>query len=143
MKKIPDEKIFSGNAELPRVYYKYLWLLGQFIQHALLYLQGIKVIEPPELKPFYPDKNMAELIDIQRELYGCKFNWKTGELIVKYAEKFFDISSEAKELIANNVSDQMVDLLGFDDRGFDFNKACNKAITKIIDNITNGQKNPL
>ncbi|MFX1295525.1 MAG: hypothetical protein ACFFD2_11840 [Promethearchaeota archaeon] len=143
MKKISDNKYQSENFELHQVYYKYLWLLGQFIQHSLFYLQGIRVPDPPELKMFYPDKEPAELINIHREIYGCKFNWKTGDLIVSYRNNQFNISLEAKKIIANNVSNKLVDLLSFDDNAFDFNSACDKAVKNIIDSITNGQKKPL
>ncbi|MFX1298176.1 MAG: hypothetical protein ACFFD2_25400, partial [Promethearchaeota archaeon] len=93
MKKISDKKVCSENSDLHRIYYKYLWLLGQFIQHSLLYLQGIRVPEPPELKIVYPNKNPADLINIQREIYGCKFNWETGALIVCYGDENFDITT--------------------------------------------------
>jgi len=109
----------------------------------LLYLQGVKIPDPPELKQIYPDKNPVELIEIQREIYGCKFDWKMGSIIVVYKDAQFDVSLEAKEIVANTTSDKLVDLLGFDDKGFDFNTACNTAIKKIIDNITNGDKKPL
>ena len=128
---------------MPHIYYKYLWLLGQFIQHSLLYLQGIRIPEPPELKAVYPDKHPGELIDIQRELYGCKFDWKTGAVIVSYGDDIYDVSSEAKAIIAENVSNKLVDLLGFDDKGFNFNNACNLAVDSIIVAITHGEKKPL
>jgi len=137
------KNISVKNFEFPHLYYKYLWLLGQFVQHSLLYLQGIDIPEPPELKSLYPDKSPAELINLHRDLYGCKFNWKTGMLIVKYGKNQFDISIEAKEIIINNVSDKLSDCIGFDDRGFDFNRACKSAIRKIIELITNGQKQPI
>jgi hypothetical protein len=129
--------------QLPQICYKYLWLLGQFIQHSLLYLQGIRVPEPRELAFQYPRAHPGELINIQRELYGCQFDWATGTLIVRYKDIQFDVSVEAKEIVANNISNKMVDLLGFDDKGFDFNSASNDAIGKIIEKIRDGNKAPL
>jgi hypothetical protein len=125
------------------VYYKYIWLLGQFIQHTLLSFQGVRIPDPPELKEFYPDKNPAELINIQRELYGCQFDWETGELIVKYDENLFDISVEASKIIAENVSGNVVDCFSFDDNGFNFYKASRQAVEDIINYIKNGEKKPL
>lgn len=141
MRKISDDLIHFENSELPQIYYKYLWLLGQFIQHSLLYLQGIRVPEPPELAFAYPDKHPGELINIQREFYGCQFDWDTGTLIVGYKDDQFDVSVEAKDIIAKNVSNRLEDVLGFDDKGFDFNHACDEAI-EIIENIKNGSKSP-
>ena len=83
-------------------------------------MQGIRVPEPPELQEEYPDKNPAELINLQREIYGCKFDWKTGSVIVSYKEAQLDVTSEAMEIVANTASKNKVDLLGFDDKGFDF-----------------------
>ena len=129
---------------MPQICYKYLWLLGQFIQHSLLYLQGIRVPEPRELAPQYPQANSpSELINIHRELYGCQFDWATGTLIVRYKDQKFDVSVEAKEIVANNISNKMADLIGFDDKGFDFNSACNIAIGKIIEMIRDGNIAPL
>lgn len=143
MRKISDVKDAQDETDLPHRYYKYLWLLGQFIQHSLLYLQGVRIPDPIELKDSFPDKNPAELIDIQREIYGCKFNWKTGSLVVCYKDDQFEISSEAKEIIAKTVSNNIVDLLGFDTRGFDFNRACSEAVENIIECIKKGQMQPL
>ncbi len=64
-------------------------------------------------------------------------------MIVSYEEHEFDVSVEAKEIVANNISNKMVDLLGFDDKGFDFNSASNDAIGKIIEKIRDGTKAPL
>ena len=99
--------------------------------------------EPPELQEEYPDKNPAELINLQREIYGCKFDWKTGSVIVSYKDAQFDVTSEAMEIVANTASKNKVDLLGFDDKGFDFNTACHVAIKNIIDDILSGQKESL
>ncbi|NVM31498.1 MAG: hypothetical protein HWN65_21850 [Candidatus Helarchaeota archaeon] len=143
VKKISDIKDIQDEVNLPHIYYKYIWLLGQFIQHSLLYLQGVRVPDPPELKERFPDKNPAQLIDIQREIYGCKFNWETGSLIVCYKDDLFEITSEAKEIVAANVTSDLAACCGFDDRGFDFNRACNKAVEKIIENITSGETQPL
>jgi hypothetical protein len=140
--KITDNAI-KTKQQLPQICYKYLWLLGQFIQHSLFYLQSIRVPEPRELAPQYPHAQPAELINIQRELYGCQFDWRTGTLIVRYKDQKFDVSVEAKEIVADNVSNKMADLIGFDDKGFDFNSACNNAIGKIIEVIRDGNKPPL
>ncbi len=128
---------------LPRFYYRFVWLLGQFIQHSLLSHQGIRVPDPPELRSIYPNKNPAELINIQRELYGCKFNWYTGALVVSYGESDFDITVEAHEIVANNVDGKITNYIAFDTRGFDFNQACFRAVTEIINQIRTGQKVPL
>ncbi len=128
---------------LPHRLYRYLWLLGQFIQHSLLYLQGVRIPDPPELKEQYPDKNPAELINIQHELYGCKLNWETGTLIVVYKDNQYDISSEAQKIVAATANDDMLAICSFDDRSFDFNTACNEAVKNIIENITTGQMVPL
>jgi hypothetical protein len=141
--KISDKKYIPEDSGFPQVYYKYLWLLGQFVQHSLLYLEGVRVPEPPELKPLYPDKDPAELINLQRELYGCQFDWDTGSVIVKYHDSVFDISTEAKKITIQYASKHLADLLGFDDNGFDFNKACTKAVEIIINHITSGQKKPM
>lgn len=123
---------------MPQICYKYLWLLGQFIQHSLLYIQGIRVPEPRELTPQYPGALPAELINIHRELYGCQFDWRSGTLIVRYKEQKFDVSGEAKAIVADNISSKMADLIGFDDKGFDFNSACNNAVG-IIEKIRDGK----
>lgn len=143
MKKISEVNDKQDEVNLPHVYYKYIWLLGQFIQHSLLYLQGVRIPDPPELKESFPDKSPAQLIDLQREMFGCKFNWETGSLIVCYKDDQFEISSEAKEIVAANVTSNRAACCGFDDRGFDFNRACNKAVEDIIENITNGQMQSL
>ena len=143
MKKISKSKEFHEDVKFPHIYYKYLWLLGQFIQHSLLYVQGIRVPEPPELKEVYPDKNPAELIDMQRELYGCKFDWDTGSVIVNYKDEQFDVSEAAKEIVAVTANRDKIACCGFDDRGFDFNRACNIAVKAIIESIIAGQVKPL
>lgn len=143
VKKISKPNEPKSDVILPHRLYRYLWLLGQFVQHSLLYLQGVHIPDPPDLKEAYPDKNPAELIDIQRELYGCKLNWKTGSLIVVYENSQYDISVEAQKIVAATANDDMLACCSFDDRSFDFNTACNEAIKKIIENITTGQKAPL
>lgn len=141
--KISEKKELDNSSDLPRFYYRFVWLLGQFIQHCLLSTQGIRVPGPPELKSIYPNKNPAELINIQRALYGCKFDWATGALIVSYGEKNFDITSEVQEIIANTVDGRITDYIAFDTRGFDFNQACNYAVTHVINQIQAGVKPPI
>ncbi|NVM54094.1 MAG: hypothetical protein HWN66_10375 [Candidatus Helarchaeota archaeon] len=143
MKKISKSNEIQEETNLSHIYYKYLWLLGQFIQHSLLYLQGVRIPDPPELKKRFPKKNAAELINLHREMYGCKFNWKTGSLIVVYKDDQFEISSEVKEIVANNIKADFIACCGFDYRGFDFKKASSTATKKIIENITTGQLKPL
>jgi len=64
-------------------------------------------------------------------------------VIVRFKDNRFDVSAEAKEIVANNISNKLADLIGFDDKGFDFNSACNNAIGKIIEMIRDGNKTPL
>ncbi|MHA1278105.1 MAG: hypothetical protein ACTSQI_12425 [Candidatus Helarchaeota archaeon] len=142
MTKISNESI-RADSKLPRFYFRFVWLLGQFIQHSLLSHQGIRVPDPPELKSLYPNKTPTELINIQRELYGCKFNWNTGALVVSYGENNFDITLEAQEIVAKNVDGKITTYIAFDTHGFDFNRACLHAETEIINQIKNGQKVPL
>lgn len=136
-------KKFSNNRYLPRIYFKYLWLLGQFIQHSLLYLQGVRVPEPPELKEQFPDKNPAELINLHREIYGCKFDWKTGALVVSYQESQFEVTAEAEKIVSRTINPDIIACCSFDDRGFDFNTACNEAVKDIIEVIKSGEMEPL
>ncbi|MHA1264111.1 MAG: hypothetical protein ACTSRS_02650 [Candidatus Helarchaeota archaeon] len=129
--------------DLPNRYYKYLWLLGQFIQHSLLYLQGIRIPEPPELRVRFPDKSPAELIDLHRDLYGCRFDWATGSLIVCYKDDRFEITTEAKKIVATTINPDRIACCSFDDRGFNFNQACGMAVDEIITCITSGKFKPI
>lgn len=143
VRKISKPNELERDSILPHRLYRYLWLLGQFIQHSLLYLQGVRIPDPPELKDVYPDKDPAELINIQHELYGCKLDWNTGTLIVVYKDNQYDISSEAQNIVATTANDDMLAICSFDDRSFDFNTACSEAVKKIIESITTGQIAPL
>ncbi len=122
--------------DLPSYLKKYAWLLGQFIQNYLLKIEGIRKLKVEELKVHYPELNIGELINKQRELYGVYFDWDSLECYVKYKGKKYNITDEIIEIVIKNTDKDFLNNIGVDTRGFDiitaFKEATNTIISRII-----------
>lgn len=133
---------------LNQIYFKYIWLIGQYIQKLLYSLEGKKTKTPLELvgeKKFYDlDPNekikiMTNSINQIHKEYGCKFNWK-DKLIVEYKGKEFEIFKELKEIVINCIIGDEMDALDFSTSGIDFNKACKEASRYLVHEIIEKEK---
>ncbi|NVM03728.1 MAG: hypothetical protein HWN67_15460 [Candidatus Helarchaeota archaeon] len=120
------------SAFLPKIYFKFFWLLGQKVQHSLLLREGIDIPSPDELRGKF--RTTSDMLNYRQSKFGCKFDWNS-KLFVTYKGRSYNIFKEIKEIITECITGDIKDAIGFDVRGIDFPRACKMANSRIIDKI--------
>lgn len=116
--------------------------MGMFIQHTLLFIEGIKIPSVEEILNSSPELTVADAINLQRDIYGAEIDWDSLRIIVRFRGKRYDITEALIKIVNENSYGETIDELGMDTRGFNFLGAIREAQRKIISKIVSGEMAP-
>jgi hypothetical protein len=103
------------------------WLIGTFVQHLLMRIEGIRMKSMDELRMEDPTLSIADSINLHRDLYGPKMDWDNRKVYVRYKDTEYDISEESGKIAEKWITYE---------EGFQMVYAFNEAVETIIAKIT-------
>jgi hypothetical protein len=103
------------------------WLIGTFVQHLLMRVEGIRMKTMDDLRREDPSLSIADSINLHRDLYGPRMEWDDRKVYVRYKDEEYEISEDAEK-----IAEKWID----DEQGFQMVNAFNEAVDRIITGIT-------
>jgi hypothetical protein len=106
------------------------WLIGTFVQHLLLRIEGTKMKTMDDLRMEDPTLSIADSINLHRDLYGPMMDWDNRKVLVRYKDEEYDISEEAGKIAEKWITSE---------EGFQMVYAFNEAVETIIVKIAGAE----
>jgi hypothetical protein len=103
------------------------WLIGTFVQHLLMRIEGIRMKTMDDLRREDPGLSIADSINLHRDLYGPRMEWDNRKVYVRYKEVEYEISEDAEKIAEKWIDDK---------EGFQMVHAFNETVDTIITRIT-------
>jgi hypothetical protein len=102
------------------------WLIGIFVQHILLRIEGTRMKSMEQLRKENPELSIADSINLHREIYGPRMEWENRRVYVRYKQQEFDIAEDAERIAMKWIDDR---------EGFNIVHAFNEAVETILPKI--------
>jgi hypothetical protein len=101
-------------------------LIGTFVQHILLRIEGTRMKSMEQLREENPGISIADSINLHREIYGPRMEWDDRKVFVRYMHQEFEIADDAERIATKWIDDK---------DGFKMVQAFNDAVETILPKI--------